>query len=211
MSLVAQIALVAALAWACVGVAPANAAFQGRLANGSASSTCTVSGSTACAMFYDTTLNITILNNWSIGAGTWDASAGAGSAQALAESAGFAATGLTGWVLPTGDGAQAAGALNQYLSIWNDAGGTTAALRGRFDGVLSFLYWSSTEFRPGIDAYLFDVIIEAQGAFFEDQSLLAVAVRAGDVAASVPEPQSLALVTLALGAALLAPRRRRPR
>jgi hypothetical protein len=97
---------------ALVGAAQAAPVFQGRLANGTASSTCTVSGTTKCAMFYNTTLDITILNDWNIGTGFWSATAAEGSAQDLAKSAGEAQTDFVGWVLPTGDLFQQAGALN---------------------------------------------------------------------------------------------------
>ena len=121
---------------ALLGVAgTAQAAFQGRDATGAASVTCTATGAGKCTYFYDTTLGITILNNWNLGTGAWSAAATLGSAQALAASAGLAASGLTGWVLPTGDGDAAAGALNQYLSIWNSVGGSFAGLSGQFDGV----------------------------------------------------------------------------
>ena len=102
--------------------------FQGRLADGTANATCTVSGAAKCAMFYNTTLNVTILNDWNIGRGFWSATAAAGSAQALAESAGAAQTDFTGWFLPTGDRGSVAGALNQYLSIWSDVGSSLAGL-----------------------------------------------------------------------------------
>ena len=54
---------------ALMGAAQAAPVFQGRLADGTASATCTVSGTGKCAMFYNTTLNITILNDWNIGTG----------------------------------------------------------------------------------------------------------------------------------------------
>ncbi len=98
----------------------AHAQFQGRDATGAASSTCTATGPNKCTYFYDSTLDITILNNWRLGDGApWSAGAAPNSAQAVAASAGFAASGLTGWVLPTGEGGALAGDLNQYLSIWN--------------------------------------------------------------------------------------------
>jgi hypothetical protein len=50
---------------------------------------------------------------------------------------------------------------------------------------------------------------EASLGYGVDGFLYAVAVRLGDVAAPVPEPQTLALVLLALGATVVA-RRRRP-
>lgn len=190
------------------GAAYATPIFQGRLADGTASATCTVSGATKCAMFYNTTLDVTILNDWNIGRGPWSATAAAGSAQALAASAGAAQTDFTGWFLPTGDGSQAAGALNQYLSIWIDVGSSLAGLRAQFDGVQSAVYWSGTEFAPG-DAWLLGTGAGFQLNGFKSNALLAVAVRSGDVTASVPEPQTLALALLALGATVVA-RRRRP-
>jgi hypothetical protein len=182
--------------------------FQGRLADGTASATCTVSGATKCAMFYNTTLDITILNDWDIGTGFWSATAAAGSAQALAESAGAAQTDFTGWFLPTGDGDAVAGALNQYLSIWNDVGGSLAGLQAQFDGVQSF-YWSGTEYAQDTSrAWDFLTLDGFQGLFDKPSAQYAVAVRPGDVAASVPEPQTLALALLALGATVVARRRR---
>ena len=212
MSRIWQLALVATLAWGSLSTASANPVFQGRLADGTASSTCTVSGAGKCAMFYDSDLKITILNDWFIGFGNWRANAAAGSAQALAASKGASETNFaTGWVLPTGDGTQLAGALNQYLSIWNDVGGTFMALEAQFDGVQPAGYWSSTAYPDASgEAWRFN-------AFFGDSAhppqrnlLNAVAVRSGDVADSVPEPQTLALVIVALGVGALA-RRRRPR
>ena len=147
MSRIWQLALVATLAWGSLSTASANPVFQGRLADGTASSTCTVSGVGKCAMFYDSDLKITILNDWFTGFGNWRANAAAGSAQALAASKGASETNFaTGWVLPTGDGTQLAGALNQYLSIWNDVGGTFMALEAQFDGVQPAGYWSSTAY-----------------------------------------------------------------
>ena len=130
-------------------------AFEGRNADGSVNNTCTATGAGKCVMIYNSTLDITILNDWNIGTGFWSATAVAGSAQALAESAGFAATGLTGWMLPTGDGVEAEGALNQFLSIWNDVGGTLAGLQSEFDGVQSFGFWSGSEFDASL-AWVFN-------------------------------------------------------
>ena len=183
-------------------------AFEGRNADGSVNNTCTATGSTKCVMIYDSTLNITILNDWNIGAGFWSATAAAGSAQALAGTAGFAATGLTGWMLPTGDGFQAAGALNQFLSIWNDVGGTPAGLQSEFDGLQTGNYWSGSE-PYAFNAWYFGAFNGSQGFALRTNQLFAVAVRSGDVVAAVPEPESLALVLVGLVAAGVA-RRRRP-
>jgi len=191
------------------GAADATPVFQGRRADGTASATCTVSGATKCAMFYNTTLDVTILNDWNIGTGFWSATAAAGSAHALAASAGAAQTDFTGWFLPTGDGFSGARALNQYLSIWNDVGSSLAGLLSQFDGVRSDFYWSGTEYAPDPDsAWFFFTFTGEQLYLDKSRALYAVAVRPGDVAASVPEPQTLALALLALGATVVARRRR---
>lgn len=190
---------------ALTGAAQAAPVFQGRLADGTASAICTVSGASKCAMFYNTTLDITILNDWNIGNGFWSPTAAASSAQALAETAGVAQTDFTGWFLPTGNGDQAAGALNQYRSIRNDVGGTFAGLEAQFDGVQSVFYWSGTEYAV-FRAWSFGSVSGVQNTGFLLDPLFAVAVRPGDVAAAVPEPQTLALVLLALGATVVARR-----
>ena len=120
------------------------------------------------------------------------------------------ASGLTGWVLPTGDGEAAAGAQNQYASIKSSVGNSFAGLSGQFDGVQFSEYWSGTAFpRIASSAWSFfagaAVIPENQGSSF-----FAVALRPGDVVAAVPEPQTYALMLMGLGALLLA-QRRRPR
>jgi hypothetical protein len=185
--------------------------FQGRLADGTASDSCTASGAGKCTSFYFSTLDITILNNWNIGNGFWSATAAAGSAQAIAASAGLAATGLDGWVLPTGDGVESAGDLNQYRSIFNAVGNSLTGLQNQFDGVLEVFYWSRTEESAGSTAWTFFPFIN-NGGDDVTQSVThhAVAVRSGDVVvASVPEPQTLALALLALGATGVASRARR--
>ena len=154
--------------------------FQGRQADGTASATCTVSGPAKCAMFYNTTLNVTILNDWNIGRGVWSATAAAGSAQAEAELAGDAQTDFTGWFLPTGDRNSVAGALNQYLSIWNDVGNSLVSLQAQFDGVQSVDYWSGTEYAPNPDnAWNFNTNDGNQNNDDKNNALYAVAVRPG--------------------------------
>ena len=123
----------------------AQASFFGRDASNQAAD-CSVSGANKCVSFFNDTLGITILNNWNIGQGVWDASASAGSAQKVAADAGLASTSLSGWVLPTKD---------QYVSILGQLGwdGNIAVnnvvvplLSAQFDGVLTAKYWSSTLF-----------------------------------------------------------------
>ena len=79
-----------------------------------------------------------------------------------------------------------------------------------FRNVQTFVYWSGTEYAPDPnDAWNFRNTIGDQLNGGKGSALFAVAVRPGDVAASVPEPQTLALALLALGATVVA-RRRRP-
>jgi len=191
-------------------VGTAHAAFQGRLADFTPSASCTATGPDKCTYFYDTTLDITILNNWNIGIGTWSASAAPGSAQAVAAAAGFAASGLSGWVLPTGDLvlSSVGGAQNQYLSIWNSVGGTFSGLTNQFDGVRDY-YWSSSEANPpsGNGFYLYTAT-GFQGPSFPINAAYAVAVRPGDVAAPIPEPQTYAMMLLGMTVLMVAVRRR---
>ncbi len=187
--------------------AQATPIFQGRDTKGAVDNTCTATGSIACALFYDTTLDITILNNWNIGKGIWDANARPGSVQAIAEAAGFAATGLTGCALPTHDVYQPAGALDQFTSIWDDAGASRDHLQSQFYNVLTDYYWSGTEYTPGLIASGFFPANPPDVSSLESNSFNAVAVRAGDVAASVPELGSMALAMLALGTWAVASRR----
>jgi MYXO-CTERM domain-containing protein len=113
--------------------------------------------------------------------------------------------------LPTGDPGQGAGPLNQYLSIWNAVGGTLAGLQNQFDGVQTSYYWSGTENALSLSSAW--VLLTADGGQYfvgKDYPAYTVAVRPGDVAAVVPEPQALALGLVGLGV-LAVMRRRRPR
>jgi hypothetical protein len=191
---------------ALTATAQALPVFQGRLANGTASDTCTASGAGKCTSFYDSALDITILNNWNIGQGTWSATAAPGSAQALAESAGLAATGLTGWRLPTGDGSQPEGALNEFMSIYNHAGWS---LNTQFDGVqTSNLYWTGSLMSGSPFVWVFQSVGGYTGSSLEDPRFV-VAVRAGDVAFAVPEPQTWMLMLMGFSAMAAVSRRRR--
>lgn len=86
--------------------------------------------------------------------------------------------------------------------------GTDLTLVPQFTNVQPNFYWSGTEISPGISARWFNPDDGSQFTRNLDGRLNAVAVRPADVAAAVPEPQSLALVLLALGAGAVAWRRR---
>jgi hypothetical protein len=92
--------------------------------------------------------------------------------------------------------------------------GSNVANLALFESVQSSVYWSGTEYAPNPDgAWYFGTSDGFQSIAGKLSALYAVAVRPGDVAASVPtpvpEPQTLALVLLALGATMVV-RRRRP-
>ena len=73
-------------------------------------------------------------------------------------------------------------------------------------------YWSGTDYAPVPEnAFGFRANNGGQDVTLKTDAWYAVAVRPGDVAAAVPEPQTLALALalLALGAAVMA-RRKRP-
>ena len=97
-------------------------------------------------------------------------------------------------------------------SVLNQVGDTAEQIANLalFSKVQSNGYWSGTGYAPSTSgAWLFNSDIGLQVIVDKPSASFAVAVRPGDVAATVPEPQTLALVLLALGATLVA-RRRRP-
>ena len=137
----------------------------------------------------DDVTNLIWLQNWNVnGFQNW------ATQKAWAENLSFA--GSDAWVLPS---------IGQYGTLFAEVGDLTLVLQ--FTNVQPGLYWSGTEIGPGINAWLFRPDTGGQGDVGETNRLFAVAVRPGDVAA-VPEPQSLALVLLALSAGAVAWRRR---
>jgi hypothetical protein len=98
--------------------------------------------------------------------------------------------------------------IGEYADLWTDVGSSLSGLQSKFTGVQSWYYWSGTEWGvPGF-AWGFGTRNGFQGSGDKNLALYAVAVRPGNVAASVPEPQTLALVLLALGATAVARGRR---
>ena len=81
-----------------------------------------------------------------------------------------------------------------------------------FRDMASGSYWTGTELGDtAMGAFYFSTSLGFQGPagrYGKDQRLLATAVRAGDVALAVPEPQSLALVLAALASVGFTARRR---
>lgn len=80
-----------------------------------------------------------------------------------------------------------------------------------FSNVQSYVYWSGTEYAPDTNlAWNFYTVDGGQYPYHKLIALYAVAVRPDDVAATVPEPQTLALAMMAMGGAMLM-RRKQPR
>jgi len=141
----------------------------------------------------DTNTNLIWLQNWNVnGEANW------GAQKSWAETTldGFA--GSNDWRLPE---------ISEYGALFSAYGDLT--LVTQFTNVQPGLYWSGTEFTPGFLAWSFFPVSGLQRVDGQRLQFFAVAVRPGDVAAAVPEPQTLALALLALGAMVVA-RRRRP-
>ena len=143
----------------------------------------------------DTDTNLLWLYDWnSSGTKNW------GNAKLWA--AGLTVGGATAgdWRLPE---------IGEYADLWTDVGSSLSGLQSKFTGVQSYVYWSGTEVAPGpLYAWDFYPNVGNQDYDVKSLALYAVAVRPGDVAAPVPEPQTLALALLALGATVVARRRR---
>ena len=139
----------------------------------------------------DTNTNLIWLQDWDVnGLTNWSTQ------KAWAEGLDFA--GSTDWELPE---------ISEYGVLFAAYGNLT--LEPQFSNVRSGHYWSGTEFPGGNGVWYFFPDSGSQDGANARNRFFAVAVRPGDVTASVPEPQTLALALLALGATVVA-RRRRP-
>jgi hypothetical protein len=136
----------------------------------------------------DTNTNLIWLQNWNVnGLQNWSTQ------KAWAENTldGFA--GSDEWRLPE---------ISEYAALFTAYGDLTKL--SAFTDVRAASYWSGTVIPPGNVAWVFNPALGLQIDFTQDQLFRAVAVRPGDV----PEPQTLALALLALGAMVVARRRR---
>ena len=140
----------------------------------------------------DTNTNLIWLQDWEVnGLQNW------ATQKAWAETTldGFA--GSNDWRLPS---------IAEYVNLFGAYGDLTSNTLPFVDVQTAF-YWSSTEDAPGVFAYIFPPTFGNPTTDVEVFRYFAVAVRPGDVTASVPEPQTLALALLALGATVVARRR----
>ena len=141
----------------------------------------------------DTDTNLLWLYNWnSSGVKNW------GDAKICA--AGLTVGGATAgdWRLPE---------IGEYADLWTDpdVGSSSSGLQLEFANVQSNYYWSGTEYAPDPNvAWNFFTLYGYQSTDHKVTAWSAVAVRT-----AVPEPQTLALVLLALGAPVVA-RGKRP-
>lgn len=140
----------------------------------------------------DTDTNLIWLQNWNLNglAADWNTQ------KAWAEGLDFA--GSTDWVLPE---------ISEYRALFRSYGDVMNSSLP-FTNVQADYYWSGTERTAGVSAWLWNADFSTQTSILQDFRSYAVAVRPGDVTASVPEPQTLALVLLALAATVVARRRR---
>lgn len=135
----------------------------------------------------DTTTHLVWLQDWSVNGGqTWAMQ------KAWAENLSFA--GSSDWVLP---------GITEYANLFTAYGDLTSNTLP-FVNVQTGRYWSGTEDGPGVVAWYFRPDVGLQRNGDELNGHFAVAVRPADVTAAVPEPQTLLLALLALGAALVA-------
>jgi hypothetical protein len=132
----------------------------------------------------DTLTNLIWLQDWNVnGLANWSTQ------KAWAEGLDFA--GRTDWELPESA---------DYEALFAAYGDLTQ-VNAFTDVQSSDLYWTSTRVTVHGDARLFDPVNGYHFLDFERSPFFAVAVRPGDVTAAVPEPQTLALSLVALGAA----------
>jgi hypothetical protein len=170
-------------------------------------------------MVYDDVLKITWLADWNASKGYGDAAPDGRMTWSVANN--WANTlvvdGYSGWRLPTALNQDKTGPCGGYNCNSSEMGymfyqnwgatagssyssGTNTANLALFKNVQSDLYWSGTEFlQSGAWGFITFNGFQRNG-FDKGNALFAVAVRSGDVAASVPEPGTVALLSLSLGA-----------
>lgn len=160
-----------------------------------------LNGDTVTDAFYDTDLNITWLRDANVnGRMNWFAAVG------WADS--FSFGGYTDWRLPTSDTCSGFNCIGSemghlwYADLGNLAGAMTNT--GDFQNLQSDIYWSGLDAGFLDSAWYFGTYNGTQGYVFRSSPVYAMAVRPGDVATAIPEPESYALMLAGLAVLALA-------
>jgi PEP-CTERM motif len=95
---------------------------------------------------------------------------------------------------------------DSYCDVGQPGWGLTNT--GNFQNLLSYAYWSGTEYAPYIGAWYFSTYNGFQDGGGQSTDYSAVAVRPGDVTAAIPEPGTYALMLSGLTALAVVQRRR---
>lgn len=185
---------------AALWAVPALAALplQGRTITGAA----VASTDPSAVMEYDPNLNVTWLRSWNLDGGkSW--------ADQLAWAANYSIGGVTGWALPTAGagcfGFNCTGSQMGYLFFVE---GYTASNPGPFQNMPGDYHWSGTAYALDPNyAWYFRTSDGYQDIAGKGTSMYSIAIRPGDVAAPVPEPQAWTLLLMGLAAVLVASRR----
>ena len=117
--------------------------------------------------------------------------------------------GYDDWRLPTGSGPCAAGSPCAHSEMGHMYFSNNLAL---VTNLQSDVYWSGTAYAPvpGVLAWQFDNYFGVQSVNSQTRESYAWAVRPGDVAAPIPEPETCAMLLAGLGLlGVVAKRRRR--
>lgn len=157
--------------------------------------------------FYDTVLGITWLRDANVnGLMDWNT--------AMSWASTLTVGGVGGWRLPNMTnslpGDSGAYSSSEMASLFFDSLGNRTnpnvyllSNTGRFQNVQDYAYWSSLEYATSTDnAWDFNIHFGSQQTYFKSNEFYAMAVHPGDVGtvvASVPEPETYAMLLAGLG------------